>query len=175
MIPPICANLSTLQDLSLDYAIAFYPLLLPFLVYLLIKLHAHDFWPIVQLWRPFQRCCGNRWDIRSSIINAFATFLLLTYVRLLSVSSDLLTPTHIFDAHGNVRGLFLFCDGSVKFFGREHLPYATLAVIVMLFLVIFPLLLFIVYPMRCFQKCLTYFNLRCHALRVFMDAFQGWN
>ena len=172
-IPPICSNLSTLQALSLDYAIAFYPLLLLIFVYLLIELHARDFWPIVQLWRPFQRCCRNRWDIRSSIINAFATFLFLTYVRLLSVSSLLLIPTHIFDAHGNARGLFLFSDGSVKFFGNEHLPYAILAVIVMLFLVIFPLLFFILYPMRCFQKCLTYFNLRCHALRVFMDAFQG--
>ena len=174
VIPPICMNLSTLQALSLDYAIAFYPLLLLVFAYLLIELHARDFWPIVQLWRPFQRCCGNRWDIRSSIINAFATFLLLTYVRLLSVSFDLLTPMHIFDAHGNKRGLFLYYDGSVEFLGREHLPYAVLAVFVMLFLVIFPLLLFILYPIKCFQKCLTYFNLRCHALRVFMDAFQGF-
>ena len=175
VIPPICINLrlSTLQALSMDYAIAFYPLLLLVFTYLLIELHARDFWPIVQLWRPFQRCCGNRWDIRSSIINAFATFLLLTYIRLLNVSFDLLAPIHIFDAHGKKRGLFLYYDGSVEYFGREHLPYAILALTVMLFLVIFPLLLFIVYPMRCFQKCLTYFNLRCHALRVFMDAFQG--
>ena len=173
VIPPICMNLSTLQALSLDYATAFYPLLLLILAYLFIELHARAFWPIVQLWRPFQRCCGNRWDIRSSIINAFATFLLLTYVKLLSASFDLLTPTHIFDAHGNKRGLFLYYDGSVEFLGNEHLPYAILAVIVTLFLVLFPLLLFILYPMRCFQKCLTYFNLRWHALRVFMDAFQG--
>ena len=173
VIPPICINLSTLQALSLDYVIAFYPFLLLVFVYSLIELHARDFWPIVQLWRPFQRCCGNRWDIRSSIINAFATFLLLTYIRLLSISFDLLTPTHIFDTHGKMRGLFLYSGGAVKYFGKEHLPYAILALIVMLFLVLFPLLLFILYPMRCFQKCLTYFNLRCHALRIFMDAFQG--
>ena len=173
VIPPICINLSTLQALSLDYGIAFYPLLLLVFVYLLIELHAHDFWPIVQLWRPFQRCCRNRWDIRSSIINAFATFLLLSYIRLLSVSFDLLTPTHIFDTHGKMRGLFLYSGGAVKYFCKEHLPYAILALIVMLFLVLFPLLLFILYPMRCFQECLTYFNLRCHALRIFMDAFQG--
>ena len=111
VIPPICSNLSILQPLSLDYAIAFYPLQLLFFVYLLIELHARDFWPIVQLWRPFQRCCGNRWDIRSSIINVFATFLLLTYIKLLSVSFDLLAPIHIFDAHGNKRGLFLYYDG----------------------------------------------------------------
>ena len=173
VIPPICVNLSTLQALSLDYAIAFYPLLLLFFVYLLIELHARDFWPIVQLWRPFQRCCGNRWDIRSSIINAFATFLLLTYIKLLSVSFDLLAPIHIFDVHGNKCGVFLYYDGSVKYFGTEHLPYAVSALIVMLFLIILPLLLFFLYPMRCFQKYLTFFNLRCHALRVFMDAFQG--
>ena len=173
VIPPICINLSTLQALSLDYAIAFYPFLLLILAYSVIELHGRAFWPIVQLWRPFERCCRNRWDIKSSIINAFATFLLLAYVRLLSVSFDLLTPTHVYDAYGKKRGLFLYYDGSVEYFGKEHLPYAVLALTVMLFLIIFPLLLFIVYPMRCFQKCLTYFNLRCHALRVFMDAFQG--
>ena len=69
--------------------------------------------------------------------------------------------------------LILYYDGSVQFLGGEHLPYAILEFIVMLFFIIFPLLLFILYPMRCFQKCLTYFNLRCHVLRVFMDAFQG--
>ena len=173
VIPPICSNLSTLQALSLDYAIAFYPLLLLVCAYLLIELHARAFWPIVQLWRPFQRCCRSRWDIRSSIINAFATFLLLSYVRFMSVSVDLLTPTRTFDAHGNERGFFLYYDGSVEYFGREHRPYAVLALIVTLFFVIFPLLLFILYPLKCFQKCLTYFNLRCQALRVFMDAFQG--
>ena len=173
VIPPICTNLSASQALSLEYAIAFYPLLLLIFAYLLIELHARDFWPIVQLWRPFQRWCGNRLDIRSSIINVFATFVLLSYVRLLFVSCSLLAPTYMFDALGNKNGLILYYDGSVQFLGREHLPYAILAFIVMLFFIIFPLLLFILYPMRCFQKCLTYFNLRCHALRVFMDAFQG--
>ena len=138
--------LATLLELKQNSFLIVYLLLLVF-VYSLIELHARDFWPIVQLWRPFQRCCGNRWDIRSSIINAFATFLLLTYIRLLNVSFDLLIPMHTFDAHGNKRGLFLYYDGSVEFFGREHLTYAILAVIVTLFLVIFPLLLFILYPM----------------------------
>ena len=171
--PNICMNLSTLQVLALDYAIAFYPLLLLVVTYFLIELHTYGCWPIVQLWRPFQRCCWNRWDIRSSIINAFATFLWLSHVKFLSVSFGLLAPTHVFDVHGNKRGLFLYYDGSVPFLGKEHLPYAVLALIVVLLMIVLPILLLILYPMRCFQKCLSRFNLRCHVLHVFMDAFQG--
>ena len=171
--PSICMNLSTLQVLALDYAIAFYPLLLLVVTYSLIELHSYGCWPIVQLWRPFQRCCRNRWDIRSSIINAFATFLLLSHVKFLSVSFGLLAPTHVFDVYGNKHGFFLYYDGSVPFLGKEHLPYAVLALIVVLLMIVLPILLLILYPMRCFQKCLSHFNLRCRVLHVFMDAFQG--
>ena len=171
--PNICMNLRTLQVLALDYAIAFYPLLLLVVTYLLIELHSYGCWPIVQLWRPFQRCCRNRWDIRSSIINAFATFLWLSHVKFLTVSFGLLAPIHIFDVHGKKRGLFLYHDGSVPFLGKEHLPYAVLALIVVLLMIVLPILLLILYPMRCFQKCLSHFNLRCRVLHVFMDAFQG--
>ena len=166
-------NLSTLQVLALDYAIAFYPLLLLVVTYFLIELHSYGCWPIVQLWRPFQRCCRNRWDIRSSIINAFATFLSLSHVKFLNVSFRLLAPTHVFDVHGKNRGVFLYYDGSVPFLGKEHLPYAVLALIVVLLMIVLPILLLILYPMRCFQKCLSHFNLRCRALHVLMDAFQG--
>ena len=38
----------------------------------------------------------------------------------MSVSCDLLTPTHIFDTHGKMQGLFLYSGGSVEYFSNEH-------------------------------------------------------
>ena len=177
LLPPICLQLSTLQTLALDYVTAFYPLLLVLFTYIFIELHDHNFRPVVFLWNPFHRCfvCIRRqWNIKTSIIDAFATFLVLSYMKFVSVSIDLLLPTRLFNVHGQPsHSLYLYNDASTEYFGREYLPYAILALAVFLFVVILPLVLLVVYPFQCFQKCLTHYQLRAHALHTFMDAFQG--
>ena len=177
LLPPICLQLTMLQTLALDYVTAFYPLLLVVFTYIFIELHDHNFRPVVFLWRPFHRCfvCIRRqWNIKTSIIDAFATFLVLSYMKFVSVSTDLLLLTRLFNVHGHPsHTLYLYNDASIEYFGREHLPYAILALTVLLFVVILPLVLLVVYPCQCFQKCLTRYQLRAHALHTFMDAFQG--
>ena len=172
----ICLKVNTLQVLALDYSIAFYPLTLIVITYVLIELHACNFKFIVWIWRPFHRCFARfrqQWDIRTSIIDAFATFILLSNIKLLSVSFDLLTPTNVYTMNGTVVGIFLYYDASVKYFGKEHLPYAVLAVFVVFIFIFFPILFLLLYPMRCFQWCLSCCGVRWHALPIFIDAFQG--
>ena len=172
----ICLKVDTLQALALDYGIAFYPLALIIVTYVLIELHDHNFRLMVWVWKPFHRCFARfrqQWDIRTSIIDAFATFLLLSNVKFLSVSLDLLTPTHVFSTNGSVVGMYLYYDASIEYFGKKHLPYAILAVFVVLTFILFPLLLLLLYPMRCFQRCLGHCGVKWHALHVFVDAFQG--
>ena len=95
-------------------------------------------------------------------------------MKFVSVSTDLLLPIRLFNVHGQPsHSLYLYNDASTEYFGREHLPYAILALSVFLFVVILPLVLLVVYPCQCFQKCLTRYQLRAHALHTFMDAFQG--
>ena len=72
--------------------------------------------------------------------------------------------------NGTVVGIFLYYDASVKYFGKEHLPYAVLAVFVVLIFILFPILLLLLYPMRCFQRCLGCCGVRWHALHIFIDA-----
>jgi len=112
--------------------------------------------------------------VRSSIVEAFATFLLLSYVKLLSVSFDLLVPTHVHHVNGSLVGLYLYCDATIEYFGAKHLPYAVLALFVMLVFILFPILLLLLYPMHFFQQCLGCCRVRCHELHVFIDAFQGY-
>ena len=126
-------------------------------------------------WKPFHRCFARfrqQWDIKTSIIDAFATFLLLSNIKLLSVSFDLLTPTLVYNMNNTVVGIFLYYDASVEYFGKKHLPYAILALFVILIFIISPILL-LLYPLRCFQRCLSCFGVRWHALPIFIDAFQG--
>ena len=174
----ICLNVDTLQALALDYSIAFYPLALIIVAYVLIELHAYNFRVIVWIWRPFHRCFARfrqQWDIRTSIIDAFATFLLLSNIKLLSLSLDFLTPTHVYDLNGTVVGTYLYYDASIEYFGtKKHLPYAIFAVFVVLTFILFSLILLLLYPVRCFQRCLGHCGIRWHALHIFVDAFQGY-
>ena len=168
LIPHICVNVDTLQALALNYVISFYPLILLVVTYALIQVHTCNFRIIRLMCRPFRR-----WDVRTSIVEAFATFLLLSYLKILGVSSDLLIPTHVYHVNGSLVGLYLYYDGTIKYFGEEYLPYGVLAVFVLLVFVLFPLLLLLLYPMRCFQRCLGCLGVRWHALPIFIDAFQG--
>ena len=167
---------STLLILALDYTVAVYPLLLIVVTYILVELHDHNFRIVVWLWRPFQYCSirfRRSWDIRTSLIDAFATFLLLSYVKFLSVSIDLLVPVNLYNAHGKVVDVYLYFDATVKYFSKEHFPYFILAIVILLLFNILPVILLCLYPCLWFQKLLTPSRLRCHALHTFMDVFQG--
>ena len=178
LYPPFCLhpNTSTLQTLSLDYITAAYPLVLIILTYTLVTLHYHNCRLVVWLWRPFLRCCirfQRQWDIRNSLVDAFATFFLLSYLKFLSVSFDILTPTTVWDSRKVKQPTVLYYNGTVKYFSKEHLPYAVLAITVLLVFIFLPILLLCLYPCRCFQRLLNRCNFRCQALHMFMDAFQG--
>ena len=179
LYPPFCLHpgTTTVQILALDYVIAVYPLVLLVVVYMFVKLHDSNFKVIICLWRPFHRCFVHfrrDWNIKTSLIDAFATFLLLSYMKFLYVSFKLLTPVPIFNAKGETLSkYYLYWDGTIEYFGSEHLPYAILALTVLIIFNIFPLLLLFLYPFRWFQKCLNYSKFHSQVLHNFMDAFQG--
>ena len=116
------SSISTLQILALDYAVAAYPLFLIVATYVLVELHDHDFRIIVWLWKPFHYCfaCYRRqWDIRTSLIDTFATFFLLSYVKFLSVSFDLLIPVSLYNVKGEtISDRYLYYDGTIEYFGK---------------------------------------------------------
>ena len=176
---PFCLHpeATTLQILALDYVVAVYPLVLLVVVYLFVKLHDSNSKFIVCLWRPFHRCFVHfrrDWNIKTSLIDSFATFLLLTYMKFLSLSCDVLAPVPIYNIDGETLSrYYLYWDGTIEFFGSKHLPYAILALTVLIVFNILPLLLLCLYPCRWFQKCLNYCKLQNQTLHIFMDAFLG--
>ena len=178
LYPGFCLhhNMSILQIIALDYIVAAHPLFLIAITYTLIQLHDHNCRIVVLLWKPFLRCFARfrrQWDIRTSLIEAFASFLLLSYVKFLSVSFRFLLPVYVYNIHGESLEPYLYYDGTVEYFGKQHLPYAILAIVVLIIFNILPLLLLCLYPCHCFQRILNICRLRCQALHTFMDAFQG--
>ena len=176
---PFCLqpHTNTLQVLALDYIIAVYPLLLIALSYLLVLLYDHNVRLIVCLWKPFVPLFirfRREWNIRNSLVDAFATFFLLSYVKILSVSMDLLMPVPLYDPQGHIQPqLYLFNQGDVAFLGSQHLLYACLAMFFLLIFTLMPMLLLFLYPCSCFQVCLNYTGCSCQLLHTFMDTFQG--
>ena len=179
IIPPICLDITPLQALLLDYAIAFYPLFLVIISYILISLHSRDVRVVVWIWKPFQRIFSSinkNWEIQGSIVNALATFLLLSFLKVLDVSFDLLVYSEAYTQNGSTytTRYVLYYDASVDMFSAEHLPYAVLAIVVMVVVIILPLLFLIFYPMKWFQKFLNVLPVRRECIVIFIDCFQGY-
>ena len=179
-IPSFCisSDMSTLHTIALEYVVAIYPLVLTVIIYAFIEMYDHGVRAVVCVWRPFHMCFAHfrrRWDPKGSVINAFATFLLLSYSKLLTASYSLLVINILYNNKGDKVGpVVLFFDASTEYFSRQHLPFALLAICVLLVFVLFPMLLLLVYPMRSFQRCLGYCTrIRWQFLRTFADVFQG--
>ena len=179
-IPPTCisSDMSILHTVALEYVVAIYPLVLTVVIYFCIEMHDSGVRVVVCVWRPFRVCFARfrrRWDPKGSVINAFATFLLLSYSKLLTVSYSLLNASTLHNSRGETVGpTVLFFDASIESFSREHLPFALLAICVLLVFAVFPLLLLLLYPMRSLQRCLGYCTrIRWQFLHTFADAFQG--
>ena len=176
--------MTSLQVMSLEYIIGVYPLLLLVLVSALVKLH--DRLPTVvslRLWGPAHRLLWRlrkAWSLRGgSLIQAFATFLVLSYVKILHVSCSILTPLVLRSAEGRTLPRHWEGDGAVPFFGREHAPYAVLALFMLATFNILPVLLLLSYPCRCFRRRLDSLlartpGLNIHAVQTFVDIFQGY-
>ena len=176
VLPDICLNVTTLQALALDYLVAFYPLLLLLISYFVIKLYDRKVSFIVTLWKPFQSVFSafrKSWKVQTSLIDAFATFFLLSYVKILHVTVDLLVPTQIYQLGSNTPTLGLFYSPSVAYFGDDHRPYAILAVIILILFVLLPTFVLILYPFQCFHKLLSLFPMKWNTLHAFVDSFQG--
>jgi hypothetical protein len=171
---PFCIHpsIGSLAVLALDYLTAMYPLFLIFLPYCYIKFY-DNYSVIRKLSKPLHKYFRREWKIHRSLTDAFATFLILSYVRVLNVSFDLLLPTTIYDIDGKRTTAFLYYSGTIEVFKNEHIPFAILACFMGLVFNVSPLVLLCLYPCRWFQKLLHFCRCRTQMLHIFMDIFHS--
>lgn len=178
----ICLGLDTLPTLALDLAVGIYPLILMVISYLMINLYDRNFAPLVCMWRPFRVLFGllqRNWHIRTSLVDSFSTFFLLSNIKFLSVSFDLLAPAIVYqvplsDPFNYSASWRVYNDVGLQYFGPTHLPYAILSIMVLVLFVLLPVLLLILYPFAWFQRLLNKAPFRWHViLHTFVDSFQG--
>ena len=177
LVPPFCLspNFTALQIIAMDYLTAFYPILLVSINYGLLVLYARNFKPLVIIWKPFRnvaiRFRNNIAINRQSVILSFATFILLSYVKVIYVSADLLHIAHIRYPSGQSENVAWNYNASLPYFGREHVGYGVFALFAFVAAAFLPLFL-AAYTCKCFQKLFPWLYSKPQ-IHAFVQCFQG--
>ena len=175
-----CLRSSILLVSVLDLLSGIYPLFLILLTCVGVCLYDSNYKSVRILVKPFSalfRKYRGNFEIKTSLIDAFSTFFLLSNTKLFNVSFDLLIPTKIYtlSSTGEVTTTYrLYLDGDIKYFRGAHIPYGMLAIAVIFVSVILPTLCLILYPLHITQKCITVLPQQWRiVLHIFADTFQG--
>ena len=169
-------QLSMMHLVSLDFIVAFYPFFLIFVTCLLVSLYDKNYRVLVWTWKKFSNIFRRfkRFNVKASLIETFATFILFSNVKILGICFDLLAVSRTYNESGELTNKwYLLYDARIEYFSVQHLPFALLALVAGLLFVVLPFLLLLLYPCSCFHRCLECLGLRFQALHIFMDAFQG--
>ena len=170
----IWKHATVLHVLTFKYITIAYALILVFGVVLFMKYCGH-------------RCLGKYiriTTIKSSVIHGLAAFLVICYGQCIKVSLSLLLPgiphgrNHRFDAYR------VFLNGEIKYFSKEHFPYAAPAIFFLLTIGALPPTLLLAYPLtnRMLALCgisdsslVTSVSrkISISKLKPFLDSFQG--
>ena len=176
-MPGICfSSLNTRQAIALDGVIAVYPLLFLVILYTLIYLHDRNYRVVVFVWRPFRVCftrCRQIWDIRNSVVDTFAVFILLSYNKTLNFVFDMGFPARIYQPSGKPFAETVYYDASISLNDKKHLPYLVLTVILFLVFNILPVLLLCLYPTKCGRRILRC-SVSSGTLQILSDTVQGY-
>ena len=179
VIPPFCVDehINGLHSIALQYLAVVYLLLLTLFVYFILDLHYQGCKITLWIWKTvFVRLIRvkQQWTYSTSLADSLATCLLLSYTRLMLVSFTLLYPVSIFNEHGDVAKTTLNFQQNIRFLSMQHLPFALLGLLVLIFLVLLPPLLFLVYPKKCCQNRRSFQHLYTKfGIRHLVERFQG--
>ena len=183
ILPPFCVTpeLKFMHIIVIDYVSAFYPLCLICITWTIIQLHFRNFRPIVWLWSKLSKCScintqNNSVSRSNSLIDAFTTFFLLSYSKLVFASSRVLSPLNAMVYRNNTLSNThkLTEDPRISYFGKEHLIYALISIFIVLFTIVPPALLLILYPIKVFRLLLFKCRLSTRtlaSLNIFVEKY----
>lgn len=178
---PVCLRVckDNLTALSMQYIVAFYPLLLVLVTYVLAELHARRWWcvfwplwPIVKL----MKYIPLNIDPMRSIITTFAGFVHLSLTKFTIVSVNLVSFTTLITVNGTVLKKVPLFDAKRTYLDSRHMPFVILASVVAAICVVLPLLLLLLSPLKCFERCIR--SCCCsfkavHFVNAILEVFQG--
>ena len=176
-LPDTCLtpHMTSLQVFCMEYIFVLYPLFLLIVTYVCIELHARNFRLVVYLWKPFHKCFAKvrrNWSASDSIIHAYTTFFFLSLSILVFLCFNVLYTTNVYNVNGTVSMVVLVYEPTMKSFSPQHLPYAIIAIALLVLLGFCPTLFLCLYSTRLFTRCFRLSPRKQLLLHAFADAFQ---
>ena len=162
IVPPFCVSphIKPIQITFLYYISAFYPLILKTVSWIFIRLHSRDYKPVVWLWSKLDGYILQKMNVKrdanNTLIDVFATFILLSYAKLVFTCFRIISFKATYNAHNfsTQKILHVESDPNMGYFSAEHLPYAIVAITIFLLLIIPLPLLLALYPIRVVRSLL---------------------
>ena len=160
LMPNFCAYKydSTIKVLMLEYIPALYPVVLFILFYSLIPYIANCL--VLSRFEMLRRCSlqverlfivfRRSWSVRNSVIHGLTTFLVLSYGKVTTVTALLLASTTLYgrlDSDESSVRTVVRMDGTMNYLKEDHLPYASVAFILLFSVILLPPLLLLSYPL----------------------------
>ena len=175
---PICItpHMTAVEVISFWYLIASYPLVLLLLLYVWIIMYEKGFMCVVYITRPIHRLLARFWrifDIQPSFTNSIASIYVLCFTQFTVTSVKLLQFSKWESIIDNNTGLAFYYDGTLDYFGRHHIFYGIMAIIIFLLVVLLPTLYLVLYPLKWFHRLLDFCKLRKEGLIAVSDVFTG--
>ena len=183
VIPGFCVShtLNNLDVVVLQLIPVFYPMSLILLAWIVIHLYERNFRPFVWAWRPFRRCLSHfsvTNNPKKAVVNLFATFLFLSYTKLLFVAAQLTHTVEKFvfnpfrnavePCHGVV-----FLEPKILYFSLQHAKYVILSFFLFFVVILPPPLILLLYPTSWCQKLLNKCCPKSRTIRMFVHACNG--
>ena len=160
----------------LDIAATLYPFILLLLTYVGIELHAHDFRPVVHLWRlvyrPFDKF-RKTWD-PNACDTGLCYICFLSYAKLIALLYEAFYMSVVTIEKSEVVSRVSYIDPTVSIFSHKHWYLISLSGIILVFIIIPPLLVLTVFPTHLFRKINRCLKPRwVVSMQTFVDTFHS--
>ena len=162
VIPPFCISekLSSIHIELLTLVPAVYPIVLVIITCILMELNVRNYRIIHMIWKPFGIFLSKlkiTTVTSDAVIQAFATFILLSATTLLYNGSVILNNSCIRRSiDGIVYAIVVYSDPTIIWLSAKHILYIIIVMVFYTSLVLIPSLLLCVYPTRIY-RCLSQF------------------
>ena len=162
-IPPLCIS----PTLKIEHIIYLQSLsiVLPYVyivvTWILIKLYSRNCKAVAWMWKILNKTILKhrqiKWNSGRTVVDAFATFFLLSFAKATSVLLLPLDPLQIQQINNNSLSFTVnsITDPSQEYLNNGELPLLVLSLGGLLFYVLLPLLFIAFYPLKCFRALLS--------------------
>ena len=184
-IPPFCVSskLTNIHIIYLQSLSTFFPYLLIAITWLLIKLHSNDCKVVVWMWKKLDKAILKHIKVQRNsgrtVIDAFATFFLLSFAKLSATFLIPLIPFTLTKVSSyNIsrsQTIHSFVDSRTNYVSGANIAAVVVSSGILLFALLPPVFIIALYPIRTFRKLMLKC---CHrrficTLNFFVDKYHS--